>query len=119
LNYGGRGITVCDRWRESFENFFADMGERPSTKHSIDRYPDNNGNYEPGNCRWATDIQQARNKRTTRYIEYNDIKLPLVEWAESKGIKPATLKKRLRCGWSIEKALNAPVDHSRIKSHVQ
>lgn len=67
--YGGRGITVCDRWKDSFENFLEDMGERPSKKHSIDRFPNNNGNYEPGNCRWATMIQQGRNKRDNRLNE--------------------------------------------------
>lgn len=68
-NYGGRGITVCDRWRYSFKAFLSDVGTRPSVKHSIDRYPNNDGDYEPGNVRWATRTEQNRNRRTVRKAE--------------------------------------------------
>lgn len=67
-DYGGRGISVCDRWRYDYTAFLADMGRRPSSRHSIDRYPDNNGNYGPGNCRWATRKQQQNNMRTNKIL---------------------------------------------------
>lgn len=65
-NYGGRGITVCERWRNDIRAFLADMGPRPSSAHSIDRYPNRDGNYEPGNCRWATQTEQVHNSRSFR-----------------------------------------------------
>jgi hypothetical protein len=106
--YGGRGITVCDRWRESFTAFLEDMGERPSKKHSLDRYPDQNGNYEPGNCRWATIREQNRNKSSNRLVTFQGETLTIAEWAERKGMIWETLDGRLK-KWTVEKALTTPV----------
>lgn len=86
-DYGGRGIKVCDRWLECFENFLADMGRRPSKKHSLDRYPNNEtGNYEPSNCRWGTKKQQAGNTRSNRWLEYKGRKMILSDWREELGL---------------------------------
>jgi hypothetical protein len=117
-NYGGRGITVCDRWKSSFEAFFADMGLRPGPGYSIDRFPDNDGNYAPGNCRWATRIEQARNRRTNYLLTSQGKTLCIQEWASIIGIDYRTLYARLRLGWSIEKTLlTRPIlDHNRSKS---
>jgi hypothetical protein len=103
-DYGGRGITVCERWLK-YENFLADMGRRPSPKHEIDR-KDSNGNYELRNCHWATRIQQARNKRTTIRVLLDDIDLTVPEWAEITGLKAGTIRKRLRDGWGALDALS-------------
>jgi hypothetical protein len=91
--YGARGIRVCDRW-ETFENFLEDMGQKPLARHSIDRInPD--GHYEPGNCRWATASEQARNKRTTRLLTHEGRTQTMVEWATELGITKSTLHWRL------------------------
>ena len=95
-DYGGRGITICDRWKDSFENFFEDMGKRPSPKHSLDRHPDKNGNYEPLNCRWATIPQQGRNKRNNVMIESNGLNMPLSAWSEFIGIPYMKLYAKFR-----------------------
>ena len=92
-NYGGRGISFAKRW-EIFENFFADMGPKPSASHSLDRI-DNDGNYEPGNCRWATKNEQMRKTRRSLLVEYNGQKIPLAELAQRVGIKYKTLLQRL------------------------
>lgn len=92
-DYGGRGIRVCERW-DSFENFLADMGFRPSPQHSLDRI-DVNGNYEPGNCRWATDFEQANNKRDNRRIEFRGETRTLKEWANTLGVSHTTLADRI------------------------
>lgn len=111
--YGGRGITVCNRWL-AFSNFFADMGEKPTPKHSLDR-KDSDGNYEPGNCRWATAKEQARNwKHRNRRIEFRGENLLLLEWAERIGISRESLRDRINSGWSIEKALLTPPPSRRF-----
>lgn len=102
--YGGRGITVCQRWLESFASFLADMGEKPSPKHSIDRI-DNDGNYEPANCRWATPIEQAQNTTHAKRITFNNETMSLSAWARKIGIDDAALSSRLRRGWTLEMAL--------------
>ncbi len=104
--YGGRGIKVCARWM-NFENFLADMGPRPSSKHSIDRYPNNDGNYELGNCRWATMLEQSRNRRTNHFVTFNNETLTILDWSRRIGIDPAALRRRLS-EWPLEKAMTAP-----------
>lgn len=84
-NYGGRGITVCDRWLESFENFYADMGDRPTPGHSIDRI-NNDGPYSPENCRWATWEEQANNRRNTVWIEFQGERLSAAQWRKRLGV---------------------------------
>jgi hypothetical protein len=98
--YFGRGIRVCEQWASSFENFFADMGPRPSRKHSIDRFPNNDGNYEPGNCRWATQAEQHANRSVTRRVSFDGEQLLLPELAERLGLTYTALEARLRRGWS-------------------
>lgn len=104
-DYGGRGILVCVRWRESFAAFLEDMGRKPSPRHSIDRI-DNDGNYEPGNCRWATETEQRRNKRNVKYAH-------LIEAAEKNGIRYHTLYARMRNRWAEERAVNEPLNSSK------
>lgn len=112
-NYGGRGITVCDRWTRSFENFFNDMGSIPSGKHSIDRYPDKNGNYEPGNCRWATSKEQGRNTRRNRTIWFKGKDRLLVEICEMTGIRHATIRYRAARNLPLD---SAPYTNRRVRS---
>lgn len=106
--YGGRGIKVCDRWLNDFPAFLEDMGPRPSSAHSLDRI-DNSKDYEPTNCRWATDKEQGRNKRNNHYLTYNGETLTVVEWAERIGIPEKVLRHRVnRSKWTDEQAITTP-----------
>lgn len=106
--YGGRGIRVCDRWRLSFVSFLADMGHRPSPLHSIDRI-DNDGDYEPGNCRWATRLEQANNTRRSVRLTLNGETRTIAEWAMVTGLPYALIYDRTqRYGWAPARALSEP-----------
>ncbi len=103
-DYGARGITVCKRWRSSFQNFLADVGEPPTARHSLDRV-DNDKGYLPANCKWATRHTQARNKRSNHLVTFDGETKCLTEWAETTGLKQSTIRERLRRGWPVERAL--------------
>jgi hypothetical protein len=100
-DYGGRGIFMSDSWRNSFETFFADMGEAPSNKHSIDRIENDKGYYKE-NCRWATSKEQARNRRSNNVVEINGVKKCVLEWCEHYGVSWHTFKTRRRRGVSMD-----------------
>jgi hypothetical protein len=106
-NYGGRGIAVCERWK-TFENFFADVGERPSKAHTLERC-DNALGYQPGNVKWATRLEQGRNKRNNRRLVFDGQELTLSAWGERTGLKRATIMRRIGLGWSVERALTTPL----------
>lgn len=110
-NYGSRGIKVCLRWQKSFKNFLADMGVRPSPKHSIERKNNDKG-YSPKNCVWAIKKVQANNTRANRVIKYRDTSKTLSQWSQLLKIDRKTLSCRIdRSKWSVEKAFTAPVRH--------
>lgn len=103
--YGGRGITICSRWLESVANFYADMGDRPTSSHTIERV-NNDGNYEPMNCRWASRAEQNENTRQTVLLTFHGETLSLGKWARKIGVPRRTLSSRLgKLGWPLEKAL--------------
>jgi hypothetical protein len=106
-HYGGRGIKVCDRWMD-FQNFIDDMGQRPSLGHSLDRM-DNDGDYEPGNCRWATATEQGANTRTNRYVTVKGETMVLAEAFRRFSVAPkGTVSARISRGWDVERALLTP-----------
>lgn len=115
--YGGRGITVCARWlgEHGFENFLADMGERPAGK-TLDRFPNRDGDYEPGNCRWATAKEQARNTRRNRILTIDGESAPAVVWEERMGLPKGLVADRIYRGWSPRAAVLTPVVRGRPRS---
>lgn len=107
-SYGGRGIAVVEAWRNSYEQFLADMGRRPSPKHSLDR-EDNDGDYGPENCKWATRLEQSRNCQNTIWLTLNGRTQSLTAWADERGLHAFTLRMRKQLGWTDEKTLTTPV----------
>ncbi len=104
-SYGGRGITICSRWINSFETFYADMGPRPNGT-TLDRI-DNDGPYSPENCRWSATEEQQNNKRTKRMLKFGEEILTIAQWSRRVGISRGAIRNRIERGWTIEKALNA------------
>lgn len=107
-NYKLRGIRICDRWK-SFKAFFEDMGPKPTPKHTLDRYPNNDGNYEPGNCRWATTKEQNRNMRRNTVVEYQGERMLLLDVVERLGLNRAAVYGRIKMGWTLADALSIPI----------
>lgn len=111
--YGGRGITMHDSWRNDYLCFLNEIGRRPSSNYSVERI-DNTQGYVPGNVRWATSSEQARNRRSSRFIEFQGETHTMVEWAELKGMSIWALSARLNGrNWSVERALTTPINKSR------
>lgn len=105
-DYGGRGITVCERWFNSLPNFMEDMGERPSG-YTLERV-DNNGNYCPDNCRWATRLEQANNKRDNHKVTIDGVELTIAQWARKLGVTSELIRNRLYRGWTERDAILMP-----------
>jgi len=114
-HYGGRGIAVCERW-QSLDGFLADMGPTYADDLTLERV-DVGGDYEPGNCRWATVAEQARNKRNTRLLEFRGRALVISDWAKVLGVSAKTLTSRIyQYGWSVERALTEGVAPERLSA---
>lgn len=113
--YGAKGVRVCRQWKNSFQQFLADVGPRPTIKHTLDRYPNTNGHYEPGNTRWASKREQALNKRATVKVLWQGEMIPLFEYAAKVGVNKRMISKRIQRGWDIEDAMTVP-SNARCKS---
>jgi len=110
-NYGGRGIKVCSRWMNSFESFYEDMGDRPEGT-SLERI-DNDADYSPENCKWATTPEQGTNQRTNRLITHNGETLTMMQWSRRTGLSKHVIGRRLKAGWSVAKTLDTPPHGTR------
>lgn len=116
-DYGGRGISVCDRW-QNVDSFISDMGSRPSPKHTLDRI-DNDGDYCPENCRWVVRSVQDNNKRNNRYLVHSGLTLTISEWSRRTGICVSLIRQRLRKGRTTAEALETPVKRKTITLKVK
>lgn len=106
-DYGGRGIRMCERWSADFREFFEDMGPRPGPRYSLDRI-DNDGDYAPGNCRWATDIEQLTNRRSVAMYALDGVTMSMAGWSRRTGIPYQTIRSRLARGWTFRRAVESP-----------
>lgn len=106
--YGARGITISDLWKDDFAAFLAHVGPRPTPKHTIDRYPNNDGNYEPGNVRWATRKEQIDNRRSTHFVMIDGAKLPLSTVIKERALDRRLVMSRVEHGWAPERAISEP-----------
>ncbi len=112
--WGGRGITICPRWRQSYQAFLEDVGPRPTNKHAIDRI-DNAGNYEPGNVRWVTRDVQNRNRRNTGMFTWMNRTMTLAEWSKITGFSYRTLQMRVLRHWPLDRVFSEPLGLGRFK----
>lgn len=116
-NYGGRGITVCERWLDSFESFYADMGPRPSAQYSLDRFPNNDGHYEPGNCRWAIPKEQATNRRPSPTTVVFSTGETINRASVRIGVPVKTIQARRERGWPEHRTINTPLLSRAVVRH--
>ena len=116
-HYGGRGILICERWKNSFEAFLYDMGEKPHGNYSIERI-DFNGHYEPTNCKWIKNEVQQKNKRSNVILSSSGKTMILSDWAKETGLSASTISARLRYGWSVDDALSKPLSYPK-KCHAE
>lgn len=112
-DYGGRGVSVAEEWRGSggFSRFIAHLGRRPTDRHQVDRI-NNDGNYEPGNCRWVTQAANMRHTRRTRWVEAFGERASISDWSDRSGMPVYVIRERLKCGWPPERAVTEAVDSS-------